>query len=309
MNDPPLVSIIIPAYNSKKYLKETIDSALKQTYRQIEIILIDDGSTDGTNVLFPSFEAQGVMCISVPNGGASYARNKGLEQAKGEYIQFLDADDLLAPYKIEKQLQLMQSRNADICYSPWIDFKDNINDYQNEFKFSKLDHNVERSGKDLMISFGMDNWFINTLSWLVKRQLVDKAGIWDIDIINNNDGEYFSRVLFFAERVVCCNENLADYRRTPNSLGKLNSIGKIDSSFNSYKKIETLIVPCNNINLLSYPKRLYYMQYKRIKNKFPKEAKRAARNFDRIKGPSFLEKKQYYWVFVSWFGLYHGTKL
>lgn len=305
----PLVSIIIPSYNSKVYLRETINSALSQTYEFIEIILVDDGSTDGTQDLFPEFEANGITCYRIENGGASRARNFGLGKTKGDYVQFLDADDILHESKIEKQLQLMQLHDADICYVPWIDFKDSINDYQDEFKFSRLDHNVKRSGKDLMISFGMDNWFINTLSWLVKRKLVDKAGLWDNNIITNNDGEYFSRVLFFAERVVCCNENLAYYRRTPNSLGKLNSSAKINSSFESYQQIERLLAPCNDVRLMSYPKRSYYMQYKRLKKKYPKLKKRAAQNFDRLKAPSFLSNKKYYWWFISKFGLYRGTKL
>ncbi|WP_417558700.1 glycosyltransferase family 2 protein [Mesoflavibacter zeaxanthinifaciens] len=304
-----LVSIIIPSYNSKVYLKEAVTSALNQTYKPLEIIVVDDGSIDNTSDLFPEFESKEVRCFSIVNGGASSARNFGLSKATGDYIQFLDADDILAPTKIEKQLALMERLNADVCYTPWLNFENNICDAQKQFRFSYLDHSLNRTGKELMISFGIDNWFINTLSWLVKRTLIDKAGLWDINIINNNDGEYFSRVLFFAERVVCCNENLAYYRRTPNSLGKLNSIGKIDSSFNSYKKIETLIIPCNNINLLSYPKRLYYMQYKRIKNKYPKLAKRAAKNFDRIQAPSFLSKQKYYWWFINRFGLYKGTKV
>ncbi|MDN3492430.1 glycosyltransferase family 2 protein [Winogradskyella bathintestinalis] len=305
----PLVSIIIPTYNSKKYLKETVNSALNQTYKLIEIIVIDDGSTDGTETMFTNFEKQGIACYRVKNGGASSARNYGLSKANGDYIQFLDADDILHESKIEKQLQLMQLHDADICYSPWIDFKVSINDYQDEFKFSRLDHGTMRTGKELMSSFGMDNWFINTLSWLVKRDIVDKAGLWDVDIINNNDGEYFSRVLFYAIRVVCCNEHLAYYRRTPNSLGKLNSVLKIEASFNSYQKIETLLCSCNDVKLMSYPKRMYYMQYKRIKKNYPNLAKRAAKNFDRIKAPSFLSKKKYYWIFINRFGLYNGTKL
>jgi len=304
-----LVSIIIPSYNSKVYLEETVTSALNQSYTFIEIIVVDDGSTDNTAELFPEFEKQGVRCFRIANGGASYARNYGLAKASGDYIQFLDADDILHESKIEKQLQLMQLSDADICYSPWIDFKVKINDYQDEFKFSRLDHNVRRSGKDLLVSFGIDNWFINTLSWLVKRELVDNAGLWDINIINNNDGEYFSRILFLAESVVCFDEHLAYYRRTPNSLGKLNSRAKINSSFISYQKIEALLAPCNDVRLISYPKRLYYMQYRRLKKTYPKLAKRAARNFDRINAPSFLSNKAYYWWFINRFGLYNGTKL
>jgi glycosyltransferase involved in cell wall biosynthesis len=307
----PLVSIIIPTYNSKTYIQEAVSSALNQTYKPIEIIVIDDGSTDGTSDLFSEFKNQGVRCFSIENGGASKARNFGLERAKGDYIQFLDADDIIADSKIQKQLELMLSQNSDISYTPWIDFKETTNDgLHTQFRFADLDHALKRSGKELMISYGMDNWFIPTLAWLVKKELIEKAGYWNPVKCPNDDGEYFSRVLFWAKQAVCYNEILAFYRLTPNdSLSKLNSSSKITASYKSFLQIEALLSTCNDASLLSYPKRLNYMQYKLTKKKYPKLAKRAAHKFDRIQAPSFLSKKRYYWTFINWFGLYHGTKL
>lgn len=305
-----LVSIIIPSYNSKTYVKEAVSSALNQSYISIEIIVVDDGSTDNTVELFPGFERQGVKCFSIANGGASYARNYGLEKATGDYIQFLDADDILEPTKIEKQLTLMKLHQADLCYSPWVIFENTITDAQKEFRFSYLDHTIKRTGKELMISYGMDNWFILTVAWLVKKELIEKVGFWNPAKCPNDDGEYFSRVLFWAERVVCCNEVLAFYRKTPNdSLSKLNSETKIEASYKSFMQIESLLLTCNDVRLMSYPKRLNYMQFKLSKRRYPKLAKRAAQNFDRIKAPSFLSKKKYYWVFINRFGLYKGTQL
>lgn len=306
----PLVSIIIPTYNSKSYLDDAVNSAINQSYKPIEIIIIDDGSTDGTRELFPEFERKGVKCHCIENGGASNARNYGLRKSTGDYTQFLDADDILAPSKIEKQLALMDVQQADLCYTPWVNFKNDIFDTQKQFKFSHLDHSLNRSGKELLISFGMDNWFILTVSWLVKRELIEKAGYWNPAKCPNDDGEYFSRVLFWAKRVVCSETVLAYYRLTSNdSLGKLNSALKVDASYKSFLLIEALLLTCNDTRLLSYPKRLNYMQYKLTIKKYPKLAKRAANNFDRIKAPSFLSKKVYYWKFINWFGLYHGTKI
>ncbi len=306
----PLVSIIIPSYNSKSYLKEAVASALNQSYKPIEIIVVDDGSTDNTNDLFLEFEKQGVKCFSIDNGGASNARNYGLSKATGDYIQFLDADDILAPSKIEKQLELMITHQADLSYTPWVNFKNDIIAAEKQFKFSHLDHSINRTGKELLISFGMDNWFILTVSWLVKKELIQKAGYWNPAKCPNDDGEYFSRVLFWAEQVVCCNGVLAFYRETTNdSLSKLNSETKIEASYKSYQQIEALMLTCSDISLLSYPKRLYYMQYIMVKKNYPSLAKRAALSFDRIEAPSFLSKKKYYWRFINWFGLYFGTKL
>lgn len=306
----PLVSIIIPSYNSEIYLQEAVASALNQSYKPIEIIVVDDGSTDGTPDLFFKFEKQGVHCFSIENGGASQARNFGLEKATGDYIQFLDADDILDASKIAKQMAYMEDHKADLCYSPWIIFENNIKDIQTQFRFSYLDHSLIRTGKQLMMSYGMDDWFILTVSWLVKKDLIEKAGYWNPAKSPNDDGEYFSRILFWANRVVCCNEILAFYRKTSNdSLSVLNSFSKINASYKSFLQIEALLRTCNDITLLSYPKRLNYMQYKLIRKKYPKLAKRAAQHFDSIQAPSFLSKKRYYWFFINRFGLYYGTKL
>ncbi|MBL7897068.1 MAG: glycosyltransferase family 2 protein, partial [Crocinitomicaceae bacterium] len=100
-----LVSIIIPCYNSEKYIRETVLSVINQTYENIEILCVDNGSTDGTlkilNTLKSDFPQ--IQLLIQPKKGAPAARNLGLAQSKGEVIQFLDSDDLLIPNKIEKQ--------------------------------------------------------------------------------------------------------------------------------------------------------------------------------------------------------------
>lgn len=306
-----LVSIIIPSYNSKDFLKEAVSSALNQSYKPIEIIVVDDGSTDGTKDLFPEFERCGVLCFRIDNGGASNARNHGLEKANGVYIQFLDADDILLPSKIETQLAFMEEQQADLCYVPWLDFKKVPGDLNHKsFKFKHLNHSTPRTGKELMISYGMDNWYIPTLAWLVRKDMIEKAGYWNPAKCPNDDGEYFSRVLFWSKKVICVNKPLAYYRLIAgDSLSKLNSVAKIEASYKSFKQIEALLRTCNDERLLSYPKRLNYMQYKLTKKTYPVLSKRAAHNFDRIQAPSFLSKKVYYWRFINLFGLYNGTKL
>lgn len=305
------VSIIIPSYNAAVYLKEAVASALNQSYESIEIIVVDDGSKDGTQDLFPEFEARGVRCFYIKNGGASHARNYGLEKASGDYIQFLDADDSIAPTKIEKQLGLMLKHQAEVCYTPWTNFKAHPNDeYQTQFRFLHIDHSLVRTGKELMISYGMDNWFIPTVAWLVGKNMIEKAGYWNPAKCPNDDGEFFSRVLFWTEKVICCNENLAHYRLVQeDSLSKLNSTIKINASYRSHKQIEALLATCADDRLMCYPKRNHYMSYRLIKKRYPKLAKRAARNFDAIKSDSFLRKKKYYWRLINRFGLYNGTKI
>src|SRR5579875_322194 len=100
----PLISIIIPLYNAEKYIIETIDSALQQSYKNIEIIIIDDGSTDSSFNVAETYKSDNIIVVKQENKGASAARNHGLKLAKGEYIQFLDADDILDVNKIEYQI-------------------------------------------------------------------------------------------------------------------------------------------------------------------------------------------------------------
>jgi glycosyltransferase involved in cell wall biosynthesis len=100
-----LVSILIPSYNSEKWVSATIESALSQTWAKKEIVIVDDGSTDKSLQIAKKYESKLVKVITQKNGGAAVARNKALEYAQGDYIQWLDADDLLAPDKIEKQLE------------------------------------------------------------------------------------------------------------------------------------------------------------------------------------------------------------
>lgn len=98
-----LVSIIIPCFNAEQYISEAIESALNQTYGAIEVIVIDDGSTDNSTDIIARYNKQ-VCFVKQENGGPGAARNRGLDLAKGDYIQFLDADDLLGPDKIERCL-------------------------------------------------------------------------------------------------------------------------------------------------------------------------------------------------------------
>ena len=111
-----LVSIIIPAYNAECWISNTILSALSQTWPKKEIIIVDDGSTDNTLTAARRFESEILKVVAQQNKGASAARNKGLRFAQGNYIQWLDADDILAPDKISHQLKrINRGRIAEYC--------------------------------------------------------------------------------------------------------------------------------------------------------------------------------------------------
>jgi glycosyltransferase involved in cell wall biosynthesis len=115
---PGLVSVIVPCYNAERFLAKTLESVFAQTYPNTEIIVIDDGSTDGTANLIRSFGRQ-VNAQFGPNRGASRARNWGTRLARGEFIQYLDADDLLYPASIEQRVAALEETGADVSYSDW----------------------------------------------------------------------------------------------------------------------------------------------------------------------------------------------
>jgi glycosyltransferase involved in cell wall biosynthesis len=102
----PLISVIVPVYNGRRFLAETIQSVLAQTYRPVEVVAVDDGSTDGSAAIVESFSS--VICIQQSNQGVAAARNRGVEASQGELLAFLDQDDLWVEEKLEKQVAYLQ---------------------------------------------------------------------------------------------------------------------------------------------------------------------------------------------------------
>jgi glycosyltransferase involved in cell wall biosynthesis len=113
-----LVSVVIPCYNAERFLADTVQSVFEQTYPHVEIIVVDDGSTDGSAELIRSFGGR-VRAEFGPNRGASAARNRGTAMARGEFIQYLDADDLLVSDTIERRVAALRATGSDVAYSDW----------------------------------------------------------------------------------------------------------------------------------------------------------------------------------------------
>src|SRR3954453_9764650 len=110
----PLVSILVPAYNAERWLVDTLKSCLAQTWPRIEVIVVDDGSSDRTLEIARTFERRSIKVVAQPHQGAPVARNRALAAAQGTFVQWLDADDLLHPEKIAKQMRV-----ADEIGDPW----------------------------------------------------------------------------------------------------------------------------------------------------------------------------------------------
>ncbi len=196
----PLVSILIPAYNAQEWIGDTLRSAIAQTWDRKEIIVVDDGSRDQTNAVLRQFESDGVRVVTQKNQGAAAARNKAFSVSQGDYIQWLDADDILAPDKIARQMSEV-SKGAGpraLLSSEWGKFLHRHD--RARFVPSALWRDLSPV-EWLLLKMG-NNLYMQTATWLVSRQLTEAAGGWDTRLLGDDDGEYFCRVLLASERTL-----------------------------------------------------------------------------------------------------------
>src|SRR5690242_13753965 len=126
----PKVSILIPCYNSEKYIGETLESVFRQTWPEIEVIVVDDGSSDRSADVMRSFTRPNLRIIQQPNRGQTAALNVCCNHATGEFVQYLDADDLLEPDKIARQMKRLQHAPRCIASAEWGRFYQTPNDTQ-----------------------------------------------------------------------------------------------------------------------------------------------------------------------------------
>lgn len=200
-----LVSIIIPIYNAGTYLTETIECAIHQTYSHKEIILVDDGSSDNSYELAKQFECSYVRVIKQENAGAAVARNTGLAHASGDYIQFLDAGDLMSADKIEKQVKMLAGSKTKLAVCNFLQFSNReslINcDYPDQSAFI---HSSTDTVDFLVNLWGgnMASFFIQTNSWLVPKSLIEKGGLWRNYRCPDDDGEFFARMILASEGII-----------------------------------------------------------------------------------------------------------
>jgi glycosyltransferase involved in cell wall biosynthesis len=218
--DNKLVSIIIPVYNAERYLAEAIQSAINQTWDNTEIIVVDDGSRDRSLQIAKSFTSTKVIVIGRANAGASAARNAGLKSAKGSFIQFLDADDLLAPDKISQQMAVLNNREDCVAFGGTIHFMDGTNPY--ELKHDVIEDEgidpvyfLQRLYGGVLIEGGKEG-MIQPNAWLTPRALIEKAGYWNEQLTVDDDGEFFCRVILASKKILYTTKAINYYRKFTN---------------------------------------------------------------------------------------------
>ena len=229
------VSILIPLYNSERFITQTIESTLEQTYKNIEIIIVDDGSTDNSYNIAKKYKSDKVKVYRQKNKGASAARNKAFELCSGDLIQYLDADDILDKDKIKFQVERYLNCNDKniIINGIWGRFKDKRNNIKWEKQIINKNYNTP-------IKLLIDSWngkgMMALHSWLVPKEIIIKAGKWNKNLSLNDDGEFFCRVILNANKILFVNESKVYYRAdNQNSLSNTKDLRALESELNSYK--------------------------------------------------------------------------
>lgn len=240
----PLVSILIPCYNAEAWLAETLESSLNQTWQNVEVILVDDGSTDSSLELAKKFESSRVKVISQTNQGASAARNTALKEAQGDFIQYLDGDDLLAADKIECQMQLLEKETSEFVVSgKWGRFWQS----PTQAKFISEPLWNDMPAIDWLICSWEGGGMMHPAAWLVPRVIAETAGYWNESLSLNDDGEYFCRVVIASQGVKFCSEAKSYYRSgISNSLSSQKTRIAIESAYQSIKLCSNYLLAIEN---------------------------------------------------------------
>lgn len=213
MNNNQIVSVVIPAYNASAFICKTLLSVLEQSFNRIEVIVVDDGSVDETVSLVNGF-GNSVKCICNPHLGKSASRNAGIRIAKGEYIAFVDADDIWLPDKLELQLEMFY-KNPDLyfVYTDGYQFRDNSE--KNIVTFGK----ISRLHSGHVLSHLLLEDFIPSPTPLIRLKIFDEVGLFDETLLQH-EPEDWDMWLRIAERhqISYVDRPLVRYRLHTNSL-------------------------------------------------------------------------------------------
>ena len=213
------VSVIMPAYNSEVYIRESIDSVLAQTFADFELIVVDDGSTDTTTAIAESYSDSRIRLIRQPNRGVSVARNTGLEASQGQFITFLDSDDLYYPDFLKTLHRLIQSNQTEMSFSNYSE-SDRAEDMQ------KTDVNKIRcfikdklSGTRVLTSDSqIDGLPVHINSVMISKKLIEQYHLRFIPGVRMyEDGNFLFKAFLAARKIYGTCVCLEHYRRHPGS--------------------------------------------------------------------------------------------
>lgn len=262
MNHLPKISIIIPTYNSSQTIGETLSSVFNQTFENFEIILINDGSTDDLNLVLQNFKDRRLKVFNYPNGGLAIARNRGIKKAEGEYLAFLDADDLWHKNKLQTHLDALEfSKKSNpkvaVAYS-WSYFLDS--ETQQCFE----DDAVAYQG-DVLSELLQSNFITSGSNILVSREAVLSTGFFDQRYKGPSDWDYWLRLAQQWEYILIP-ERQVFYRQTRTSMSsqvpemEQEHVQVLDTIFPSLPSNLQSLKPIALSNIYFYSAQLYSRQ-------------------------------------------------
>ncbi|MCM3399455.1 glycosyltransferase [Oceanobacillus profundus] len=232
-----LISVVIPVYNVEDYIDECIKSVLNQTYKNVEIIVINDGSTDNSLKILENyaFKNDNIILISQKNSGQSVARNKGIEVASGEYIYFLDSDDFILPETLDHLILTMEQNNLDLVRFRAESFVDKIDMQVNykKYDFNKFFDSNKVYNKEEFLKLNLVTFSSSPVLYMVKKDLLINNNIlFKPGIIHEDD--LFTLEVFINTNLMMYKSN-AYYKRRyrPNSTMTTESIVGRKKSFDS----------------------------------------------------------------------------
>ncbi|WP_324721951.1 glycosyltransferase family 2 protein [Salinimicrobium sp. HB62] len=239
----PLVSIIIPTFNRSTFLRETINSVKEQSYHNWECLVVDDGSSDFTKELmeFILAEDSRIKYLKRPETwlkGANSCRNFGFKKSKGEYIQWLDSDDIISSEKLESQIKCMLQNDADLATCKWGRF------YQLSDARISPDLKEYKDFDSSLLFFealAQSKGFFPIHAYLFKRELIEKGGGW-LSLLNiNQDGEFMARMIINSSKICFSNKGVAYYRFSQQGVSAYDSCQKVENLINSWRIIEAYL--------------------------------------------------------------------
>lgn len=206
----PLITVVIPVYNGEKTVRETIDSVLNQTFQDWELIIINDGSTDKTLEIIGSIKDERIKVFNYPNAGLAASRNRGISLAKGEYISFIDADDLWTPDKLEVQLKALQENPQAVVAYSWTDIIDESS------QIIRAGSYITFNG-DVYANLLLMNFISNGSNVLIRTEALKEVGKFDESLKSGEDWDMWLR-LATRYQFVAVDKPQILYRMSGNSM-------------------------------------------------------------------------------------------
>jgi len=269
----PLVSICIPMYNVSEFIEETLQRILKQSYENIEIVVVDDHCTDNSYSLARGYESDKIRVYKNTKKGGNAARNYAFEKAKGEYIKFMDADDYCSDTMVEEQVKraVYDGTPDTLVHSP-------LRMLDPDGSFFDPPRSIDKDyspGIELLVAIWKREGFNIPHSHLMHRNLVIKAGGWDENIVKNQDGEFFARVATKADKSLSVNNVFAIWRQTKKGVSTQTSLAAHSSVIDTYEVITKRLIEYKNSQEMrticgQYIGGFVYENYPQIKSLLPK---------------------------------------